>query len=165
MEFILHGLLWVALLPVHIGGVILKYPTAPVAVAFFTTEDGKHLDHPFKWLQTDDADLCGYPDHGWVTEHIEPGSDPCSYWNKTRWLWRNGLHNFNYEVLGIENDPAYSDDRLGWTIREDGYWLYREYFNIPTTNEHLEIFWGWNVYGNVNGLNKYTFTTRIQENK
>lgn len=163
MLTLFHTFLWAMFLPLHIGVTVIKYPMAPIAVYAFQADDGKHLDPAFVWLETIDNDLCG--DSGWKNEHIEPGSDPCSDWNKTQWLWRNGGNWFNYHVIGTDNDPNIGPFEPGLNVREDGYWLYREYFNIPETDKHLELFWGWGLYGNVHDLNKFTFTTRIQTNK
>lgn len=163
MELFGHILLWIVLLPVHVGVIVTKYPLAPIAVEFFSSDDGKYLEFPFEWLQTKDNSLCG--DSGWVSEHIEPGSDPCSDWNRIGWIWRNGGNTFNYDVIGAPYDSSVGDFKYGFTDREDGYWLYRELFNIPGTDKHLELFYGWNIFGNVNGEVKYTFTTRIQTNK
>lgn len=163
-EGILYTGLWIILLPIHLTMSVAKYPLSPVAVTFFQSDDGKHLVTPFQWLETKDNDLCG--DYGWQSEHIELDSDPCSDWNKINWLWRNGGNRFNYEIIGTEYDPSVGDPKLGYTLRDDGYWLYREYFPFgvwPLENKKLEVFYGWNLYGNVDGLNKYVFTTRIRD--
>lgn len=157
MHFLAAALLWTALLPVHIGVAVLKYPLSPVAVEFFSTDDKKHLETPFQWLETLDNDLGG--DYGWVHEHIEPGSDPYSDWNRIGWLWRNGGNAVNYNILGIE--PGVNPEfHRGLNIREDGFWVWRDYikFNDDTA---LEAFWGWGLYGIVHDKNKFTFTTRI----
>lgn len=152
-------ILWVACLPVHLTVAIAKFPLAPVAVYGFSTEDKKHLETPFQWLETTDNDLGG--DYGWQHEHIEPGSDPYSDWNRVGWLWRNGGHAVNYGLLGIDAEPV-PDFSRGLNVRDDGFWLYRNGFPISDTKS-LEVFWGWHIYGIVDGRNKYVFTTRIKQ--
>ena len=160
METIFAGVLWLIALPFHLGVTVLKYPLAPIAVETCSIDDGKHLCLPFRWLETIDNDLGG--DNGWKNEHIEPGSDPYSDWNRIKWLWRNGGNWFNYHVIGIDNDTDLPPQQPGWTIRDDGFWLFRDRFDI-TDESQLELFWGWGLYGNIQDMNKFTFTTRIKD--
>lgn len=152
---------WLIATPFHLTSTVITYPLAPVAVYCCSTSDRKHLEFPFEWLETLDNDLGG--DSGWVKNHIEPGSDRYSYWNRTAWIWRNGGHGLNYGPIGIDNDRTTIGQKaqLGYTMREDGAWLYRDYFQF-SDDKKLEIFWGWNLWGNINGRNKYVFTTRIK---
>jgi hypothetical protein len=159
MNFLAAALLWTVLIPVQVGVAVLRYPLAPVAVTMFSTEDKKHLELPFHWLETIDNDLGG--DSGWVNEHIEPGSDPYSDWNRIKWLWRNGGDWVSYYIIGIDagTNPEY---HKGLNIREDGFWTWRDYAVINSTTA-IEVYWGWGLYGNVLGKNKFTFTTRITD--
>jgi hypothetical protein len=164
MESIFAGFLWLVGLPFHITVAVVKYPLSPIAVYTCSVDDDKHLCWPFRWLETIDNDLGG--DSGWRKEHIEPGSDPYSDWNRTMWLWRNGGNWFNYNVLGID---AYPKSQLppqesGLTTRDDGFWVLRDRFGI-SSNSDLEVFWGWGLYGNIQGMNKFSFTTRIVNKK
>lgn len=163
MEVIFTGLLWLLALPPHLAVTVLKYPLAPIAVECCSVDDGKHLWLPFRWLETIDNDLGG--DSGWKNEHIEPGSDPYSDWNRIMWLWRNGGNWFNYNVIGIDNDQSNLPVQApGFTVRDDGFWLWRDYYEISDETK-MEIFWGWGLYGNVEGRNKFTFTTRFKNIK
>ena len=150
---------WLAFLPLHIGIFFARYPLSPVAVLLFSTKDKRYLT-AMRWLETLDNDLGGNDDEGWLTKHIKPGSDPYSFWNRTRWLWRNGGNAVNYQFLGCDySDPTWSGlpdkcDFRGLYVRKDGYWLFRKVI------AGVEVFWGWNIYSNINGRCKFTFTTR-----
>jgi hypothetical protein len=162
MNTIAMTFVWLVFLPIHLTTWVAKWPLAPIAVECCSTEDNKHLWVPFRWLETIDNDLGG--DSGWKNEHIEPGSDPYSDWNRIKWLWRNGGNWTNYWILGVENDQSDIGPTqiLGYTSRPDGAWLYRDYFELSET-DRLEIFWGWNLWGEVEGRNKFVWTTRIKE--
>lgn len=150
--------LWFLLLPVHISVVLLRYPLAPIAVWMFSTADKRHLRF-MRWLETLDNDLSG--DSGWRNEHIKPGSDPLSTWNRIKWLWRNGGNAINYNLLGCEYDPALpSQGKRSFVKRSDGRWLLR--LSIPLFGKYLELFWGWSIFGPIHGRCKYTFTTRFK---
>jgi len=152
---------WLVVTPFHLATDILIYPLAPIAIECCSTDDRKHLEFPFEWMETIDNDLGG--DSGWVNEHIEPGSDPYSDWNRTKWLWRNGGHGLTYGLFGVESKEYEigHDPKLGYTLRDDGAWMYRNFFPITDT-KRLEIYWGWGLWANLNERNKYVFTTRIK---
>ena len=152
---------WLVVTPFHIATDIVIYPLAPIAIECCSTEDKKHLEFPFAWMETIDNDLGG--DSGWVNEHIEPGSDPYSDWNRIKWLWRNGGHGLTYGLYGVDADYSTigKESQLGYTMREDGAWMFRDYFPITDT-KRLEIYWGWGLWANLEGRNKYVFTTRIK---
>lgn len=149
MKLPLRMLQWLTYLPLHLLVTIARYPLAPIAVVFFTTNDKRQLLFPFIWLETIDNDLSG--DDGWRNEHIKPGSDPLSTWNRIKWLWRNGGNRFNYMVLGCRDDLEFRRERANvnkqrdfWQ-RPDGYWLWRSYH--PVFGRYLELFLGWSLYG------------------
>lgn len=157
---------WYRKLVIHILVWLAKYPLAPIAVLLFSTPDGKQLRRPFLWLQTNDNDLGG--DSGWKNEHIKPGSDPYSFWNKVKWLWRNGGHDFNYKVLGTPNDQWFyfdnymiQDSKEFW-VRPDGYWMFRGYRKWPFSKKRLFIFTGWSLFGPINKMCKITCTFRLR---
>lgn len=158
---------WLLYLIAHIIVVLIRYPAAPFAVVFFTSNDRRDLLFPFTWLGTIDNDLAG--DSGWQTEHIQPGSDPLSTWNRIKWLWRNGGNRLNYQLLGCPDSVLFrlKHDWLQNIIsvwrRPDGYWMIRAY--IPIGGKFLNVFWGWSLFGPIEGRCKFTFTTRIKSNK
>lgn len=165
MKLTLRLLQWLLYLPVHLLIVLARYPLAPMAVVFFTTNDKRQLLWPFAWLGTIDNDLGG--DSGWRNEHIKPGSNPLSTWNRICWLWRNGGNAVNYYVLGCRCNSifelfnlAMQDQRWFW-CRPDGYWMVRAY--IPWGKKYLNLFWGWSLFGEIDGRCKFTFTTRIKD--
>jgi len=154
-------LLWLLFLPAHLLVAILRYPLAPFAVIFFTSNDRSELLSPFVWLGTIDNGLSG--DDGWRNENIKKGSDPLSTWNRIRWLWRNGGNWFNYNAIGCFVDSellqAHMDDqdsKIFWRNKK-GYWLLR-----GTFFKHLYIFWGWSLFGPQQYKCKFTFTTKLK---
>lgn len=168
MKLTLRILQWLLYFPLHLLVIAARYPLAPIAVVFFTTNDKRQLLFPFHWLETIDNDLSG--DNGWRTEHIKPGSDPLSTWNRIKWLWRNGGNGFNYMVLGCPDDPGF---RLAWLnmqnrddafwVRNDGYWMIRTY--IPIGRKYLNLFIGWSLFGPLCTCCKFTCTVRIKRQK
>ncbi|NOV29184.1 hypothetical protein [Methylomonas sp. ZR1] len=173
---------WLLYLIVHLAIVIARYPLAPIAVVFFTSNDRRDLLFPFTWLGTIDNDLAG--DSGWQTEHIMPGSDPLSTWNRIKWLWRNGGNRLNYQLLGCPDSVLFRlkydwlQDRDWLWLRPDGYWMLRAYipfrdvvifengqFCWRLTKRYLNLFWGWSLFGPIDGGCKFTFTTRIKSAK
>ena len=157
--FMLRILQWLIYLPIHIALILSRYPLAPIAVLLFSTSDKRHLNH-LQWLETLDNDLSG--DSGWKNEHIQPGSDPLSNWNRIKWLWRNGGNSVNYRLLGIAylpSEASWSKPAL-WIHRPDGYWLIRKF--IPIFGRYLELFIGWGLFGEVFGRCKFSCTIRIK---
>jgi len=153
---------WFLYLIAHVAVIIARYPLAPLAVLFFSSEDKRTLTR-LRWLETIDNDLGG--DSGWQTEHIRPGSDPYSFWNRTKWLWRNGGNSFNYKQLGVPEDKWFTAkywivqdaDRL-W-IRDDGAWLLRGYYGP------FYLFIGWSLFGAKEGRCKFTCTIKVKRKK
>lgn len=141
---VLRVIQWLLYLPAHILLITSRYPLAPIAVLLFSSKDKRSLTF-MKWLETIDNDLTG--DYGWQHEHIKPGSDPLSTWNRIGWLWRNGGNRVNYTILGCKYKPL---------PRTDGYWVIQRMFG------KLELFWGWGIHSENYGYSKFTFTTRIR---
>ena len=136
---------WLCYLPLNLLMGLAVIPLAPIAVAFFSTEDKRHLTR-FRWMETIDNDLTG--DWGWNEEHLI-GSDPFSWLNRTRWLWRNGGNSVNYNLLGCVDDPAWreqQDRNAGYWKRPDGYWLYRKPLKL-TEKYFIDRFFGWQLLG------------------
>lgn len=132
------------LVPFWLAG-LASLVCAPIAVLWFSTDDRRSLRRPFVWMMTGDNDLGG--DDGWRNEHIAPGSDPYSTWNRTRWMWRNGGNNLNYDTFGC----AVADPH---PMLRKFVSLGRGYF--------LELFFGWNMPGPINGRCKYACNIRIR---
>ena len=163
MKLTLRIFQWLIILPLHILAILARYPLAPLAVVLFSSKDKRTLRHPFHWLQTDDADLSG--DSGWKKEHLKPGVDPLSTWNRIRWLWRNGAQSFNYRVIGCrDNMPWRQSSKLlrgkqSFWHRPDGYWLWRSF--TPLFGRYLEVFIGWGLFGHVLDRCKFVCTIRL----
>lgn len=167
MRFDIKLFTWLGNLLVHLLIVIARYPLAIIAVAWFTTGDGKKLVAPFTWLDTLDADLTG--DAGW--QNILNGKDPMAFWSRVRWLWRNGGNAANYTLLGCDYsktfaafrkpDPYPSLKMRTIFLRCDGYWLIRKFIKLPG-GWFLELFWGWNLFFDVGCRCKFTATTRLR---
>lgn len=129
--------------PLYLLVIILRYPLAFIAVAF---QSDYQLRWPFRWLDTIDNTLLG--DEGWKAEHLT-GSDPKSYKNMVRWIWRNGGNRFNYFTLGVS-----ANDRPSWA-----FWSKKA---IPLiAGRFLDLRFGWSDY-NLQGRCKYVFTVRIK---
>lgn len=129
--------------PLWLLVIIARYPLALIAVAF---QKDLQLQWPFRWLDTIDNDLTG--DAGWKDEHLT-GSDPASYKNMVRWIWRNGGNRFNYFTLGVS-----ANDRPSWA-----FWSKKA---IPLiAGRFLDLRFGWSDY-NLQGRCKYVFTVRIK---
>ena len=139
--------------------VVVAFIVAPFAVLFFSTPDKRHLTY-FRWLETVDNDLTG--DAGWRNLRLW-GSDPLSWINRTRWLWRNGGNSVSYMVLGCVGDAdwnAKQDRSLCYWRRPDGYWLYRRF--VPVGKRKLELFFGWNLFSVKQGRCKIVFQIRVR---
>lgn len=121
---------------------LLRYPLAFFAVAF--AGNSHILKFGFKWLDTIDNDDLG--DQGWKDEHII-SSNPDTYINRVRWIWRNGGNRFNYFVIGVpsENRPA---------------WAFWSKSAIPLwPGRFLDVRYGWSDY-NLEGRCKFVLTFR-----
>lgn len=129
--------------PLWLLVIIARYPLALIAGAF---QKDLQLQWPFRWLDTIDNDLTG--DAGWKDEHLT-GSDPASYKNMVRWIWRNGGNRFNYFTIGVS-----ATDRPSWA-----FWSKKA---IPLiAGRFLDLRFGWSDY-NLQGRCKYVFTVRIK---
>ena len=130
--------------PIWILLIIFRYPLAFIAVLL---QKNKQLQWPFRWLDTIDNNLDG--DQGWKDEHLW-GSNPTSYINQVRWLWRNGGNCFNYWWIGVSdaNAPA----RTFWSKTA-----------IPLiAGRFIDLRFGWSPEGPKQGRRKYVFTIRIK---
>jgi len=126
-------------------------------VLFFTTQDKRYLHFPFAWLETIDNDLSG--DQGWK-DSLK--GDPLSFWNRVKWLWRNGGNWCNYYLLGVPNDARFvvehqwEQDSKNFWQRPDGAWQYRAAKKTPLGTWTPYI--GWGLFGQVEERCKFTFT-------
>lgn len=145
---------WLCYLPLNLLMGLAVIPLAPIAVAFFSTDDKRHLTR-FKWMETIDNDLSG--DSGWKEEHLI-GNDPLSWLNRTRWLWRNGGNSVNYNLLGCDDIGCVQDKPYHWK-NDQGYWLYRRRFAL-FGDWSLEVFMGWALLGGKQGRCKFVCSIR-----
>ena len=149
---------WLCFLPINLLMGLLVIPLAPIAVAFFSTEDKRHLTR-FKWLETIDNDLTGDKDEGWRQTHLI-GDDPYTWLNRTRWLWRNGGNSVNYNLLGCVYANTFQIDDYLW-LNADGYWLYRRPIWI-TKKRFIDFYIGWQILGPKLGKCKFVCTIRLK---
>lgn len=172
----LHVTRWLWRLPALLLVVAGRYPAAPLAVLFRQDRSGALNNNsatgieprlPAIWAWLDTADNSLYGDDG----HKARVGDYTTYWAMVRWLWRNGGHDFNYRVIGCPDIPAWRDDlttllqvAAGATyywLRWDDYWLYRRH--IPIGAKRLELFFGWSLFGVINGRCKYVCQVRLKD--
>jgi hypothetical protein len=147
---------WFLFVPVYIFIWFVKFPLAPIAVLLFSSKDKRHLVF-CKWLETIDNDLSG--DQGWK-DSLK--GDPLSFWNRVKWLWRNGGNWFNYWVIGVVNDARFvvehqwEQDTKNFWQRSDGAWQYRATKKtfLGTWTPYI----GWGLFGQVEERCKFTFT-------
>lgn len=130
----------------------------PIAVAFFSTPDKRHLTR-FKWLETIDNDLTGDKDEGWRQVRLI-GTDPFTWLNRTRWLWRNGGNSVNYNMLGCKEEPVTQVSDYLWR-NASGYWMYRKPVWI-TSKRFIDLYFGWQILGPKLGRCKFVFTIRLK---
>lgn len=136
IQYLLRFPLWLLV-------ILIRYPLAFLAVLF---QSNKQLKFPFRWLDTIDNNLDG--DDGWKSEHLS-GSNPSSYWNQVRWLWRNGGNRFNYYVIGVS-----FAERPSWAFwSKTAIWI--------TSTHFIDLRFGWTDY-HLQGRCKYVFTVRIK---
>lgn len=119
-----YWLKYILLLPAFILMRLSTYPLAPIAVLWFSTPDKLRLRKPFEWMMTLDNDLDG--DEAWKRKRLI-GTDPMSYINRVRWMWRNGAHALNYGLLGCPRPSDYPASRTF----------------TPFLGKFLEVWVGW----------------------
>ncbi|WP_026601480.1 DUF7338 family protein [Methylomonas sp. 11b] len=143
----------------HFAVFLARYPAAPLAILFFSSDDKRTLTG-WRWLVTIDNDLGG--DDDWRNKHIKPGSNPYSFWNRMRWLWKNGGNRFNHERLGMPVDSLFvwmhSQQQANQSFwqRSDGVWQWR------ATKKVFGRMWtpyiGWALFGAKNGICSFKAT-------
>lgn len=128
---------------------ILNLIVAPILPAFRVSRLGPvdnnndlrvepRLPDWLAWFDTSDNSL--YGDGGWRTEHCPYYA---SYFGMVRWLWRNGGHNFNYDVLGCDTGVV-TQVTPYFAHNERGFWLFRRFYRL-WEGRYLEVFLGWNL--------------------
>jgi hypothetical protein len=89
------------------------------------------------WFDTFDAGL----DQGMIDGSI---TGPSTYWNRVRWLYRNGAYGFSYWVLGVEFAPA------NWrVVRSDATTFVavaNGHFSVHITRVGLQFKFGWKAW-------------------
>ena len=144
---------------------ILNLTVAPILPTFREERSGlvgnasaiavePRLPRWLSWFDCEDNSL--YGDDGWKTEHCPEYK---TYFGMVRWLWRNGGHNFNYQVLGCQTGNILKVSSFLWK-NDDGFWKYRRF--IPVGRRCLEVFLGWNLSGEPSELNKVVCQFRIR---
>lgn len=89
---------WFAYVLAQASAKALAIVLAPLVCAVWATPDKRHLRAPFRWMETIDWDMAGDPP--WRQRRLV-GTDPLSWLNRTRWIWRNGAQRLTYLVLGV----------------------------------------------------------------
>jgi hypothetical protein len=155
-------MIWLLSLLFQVLVVIARYPLAIIAVLFFSSKDKLTLTR-WTWLECIDNLLIG--DSGWREVHLW-GTDPYAWYNRVRWLWRNGGNRVCYTVLGVPDDPVWrmsQASKLGFHVRKDGAWCFRVFIPLLVTRRYLELFFGWALFGPNGGRCKFVFTIRLPE--
>ena len=167
--FVLRLIQWFVYLPIHVILVL----SAPLYVGWvvrnFTTDNLLDLKWPFKLLMTGDNPMTG--DKGWQEEHMPIKGDPYLLENRIGWVRRNKWNRFNFQIIGAKADlkwikefVAIENDKW-FFIRPDGAWMLRCFIPIPFIKKYLNLYFGWSLFGAVNGNNKFTATIRIKSKK
>lgn len=150
------GLRWLALLVPHIVIKSSAWSLAYVAVRWFSSEDGRSLKSPLRWMMTKDADLFG--DSYWQIECREKGIDPRSDAARIAWLRRNGGHTVNYGLLGVDVTQdwvdKYRDPTTHW-ISGGPLWTNDNAFELWLPIFGIDFMAGWNLIGHQHGRAKY----------
>lgn len=150
------GLRWLALLIPHIVVKIGAWSLAYVAVRWLSTEDGRSLKFPLRWMMTKDADLFG--DSYWQIECMEKGIDPKSVAGRIAWLRKNGGHTANYEWFGVDVTQdwvdKYRDPTTHW-ISGGPLWISDNAFELWISILGIDFMAGWNLIGHQHGRAKY----------
>lgn len=150
------GLRWLALLIPHIIVKAAAWSLAYVAVKWFSTEDGRGLKFPLRWMMTKDADLFG--DSYWQIECREKGIAPRSDAARIAWMRRNGGHVVNYGLLGVDVSGVwlaqYRDPQTG-RITGGPLWVSDDAFQLWLPICGIDFVAGWNLIGHQNGRAKY----------
>lgn len=150
------GLRWLALLVPHIVIKISAWSLAYVAVRWFSSEDGRSLKFPLRWMMTKDADLFG--DSYWQIECREKGIDPQSDAARIAWMRRNGGHTVNYGLLGVDVTQdwvdKYRDPTTHW-ITDGPLWVSDDAFELWLPIFGIDFMAGWNLIGHQHGRAKY----------
>jgi len=164
--FVSRVLQWLVYLPVHAVLVL----SAPLYVGWvvrnFSTDNLLDLKWPFQLLMTGDNPMTG--DEGWRVKHMPIKGDPLLLENRIGWVRRNKWNRFNFEVIGVPESPEWAKSLFEvqndhwFFIRPDGAWMLRCFIPIPWTKKYLNLYFGWSLFGAVDGNNKFTATIRIK---
>ncbi|MFV0662772.1 hypothetical protein [Denitromonas sp.] len=167
---------WLASLVGHALAKGLAMLLAPLVCAFAATSDRRHLCEPWRWMETLDWDMAGDPP--W-REHRLVGDDPLSWWNRTRWIWRNGAQALSYRRFGTKaigltyrlapgsvDDPDRPPYGEKLTLAERGGRIVAYYRNrciaIPGARRYLQIQTGWKLNYTVAGHHKLICSVRLR---
>lgn len=152
---------WVACIAGAVLAKIAAKILAPLVCWLWATEDRLHLRSPFRWMETLDWDMAGDPP--WR----DTRSDPLSWWNRTRWIWRNGAQAAALEVFGAQagedhHDESSQDGSYRLTVAESAfYWR----ADREIWSRVLELRAGWKLNYEVHGFHKVMFSIRLREKK
>jgi hypothetical protein len=138
---------WLCLLPLFLLKNVVVFVIAAPVVVFFSTPDKLYLRSPFNWMNSrNPREMTG--DGGWQREHLWYGTDPMHTINRIGWIFRNGGQELAYTAFGCSVD--------------DPHPFFRPLIPIWGT-KRLDLIFGWNMPGAVNGRAKFNFTIRIKD--
>jgi hypothetical protein len=167
----------------------IAYPLTPFLVLFATGDDYPTLPKWLDWFMTGDNSLDG--DLPWRTEwrpFILEHDRLQRYINRCCWLWRNSLHNFQNDVMGVklqgklcENILTIGDETIQNTqpgksglvkryLRRDGeiaafQWYYvRQWPWFPDRCIRINLGWKLWDYSGKAGVSQFTFSPWIWNN-
>ncbi|MCK9622161.1 MAG: hypothetical protein M0R47_16695 [Methylobacter sp.] len=136
-----------------------RYWLSWVAVKFFSTEDKLQLTHGWGWFMTRDNPLTGDAGH-----QARITGSPYDFWNRVKWLQRNGGNSFNYMQIGVDYDKWFAfnnwmiQDTQNFWKRPDGAWQFRAKVKIPFIKRAWTPYIGWGLFGPVDNRCKFTCT-------
>lgn len=103
--------------------------------------EGPRLRKSLSWFDTRDNSLMG--DTGWR----ESGHDGSKWLDRTKWLYRNSLYGFKWDVLSLPQDHP-----------DTWQWHKKYYFN----SFYLDLNFGWMLDNIEQGVVMFMFSPRIK---
>lgn len=95
---------WFCMFFIGLAVEIVGYVIAPFAVAFADRQMGR-MPNGFRWLETPDALLPGYPAEQGFDRPV-PDAPWAWYRQSVSWLWRNRCYRFASEQMGVQIAPG-----------------------------------------------------------
>ena len=133
---------------------------APAVCWLAATPDRRHLRAPWQWMETLDWDMAGDPP--WRARRLI-GTDPLSWINRTRWLWRNGAQAVAYGICGASATDPTRDADGSWyrlTLTDSAFYWRADW---PVSGRRVEVRAGWKLNYQIEGRCKVALSIRIRK--